>query len=140
MMIFAEAYGRQRFVLVLMGTFSIIALGLTAGGIFGVLSQVVAQRTREIGVRMALGARPADVLNLILSRGMGLTLIGASIGGAGALWLTRVLRTLLFEISPTDPVSFAAVAVLLVAIALVACWLPARAAMRVHPAIALRTE
>jgi putative ABC transport system permease protein len=138
--LFAEAYGRQRFVLVLMGTFSLVALALTAGGIFGVLSQGVAQRTREIGVRMALGARPADVLRLIVSRGMLLTVTGAIAGVGGALWLTRVLRTLLFEISPTDPVSFAAVAALLFVIALLACWLPARAAMRVHPAIALRTE
>jgi predicted permease len=138
--LYAEAFGRQRFVLLLMGLFSFIAVALTAAGIFGVLSQIVMRRTREIGIRMALGARPADVLKQILSRGLALTLIGALVGLGGAIWLTRVLRALLFEVSPTDPLSFAAVGLFLVAVALVACWLPARAAMRIEPASALRVD
>jgi ABC-type antimicrobial peptide transport system permease subunit len=123
-----------------MTVFSLIALGLTAAGIFGVLSQVVTRRTREIGIRMALGARPADVLGQILRGGLALAALGAAVGGAAAFGLTRVLRTLLFGVSPTDPVSFAAVAFLLVVVALVACWWPARAAMKVEPAVALRVD
>jgi putative ABC transport system permease protein len=137
---YAEAFGRQRFVLRLMTVFSLIALGLTAAGIFGVLSQVVARRTREIGIRMALGARPGDVLGHVLRGGLALAALGAAVGCAAAFGLTRVLRTLLFGVSPTDPVSFAGVAILLVAVALIACWWPARSAMRVEPATALRVE
>jgi ABC-type antimicrobial peptide transport system permease subunit len=137
---YAEAFGRQRFVLMLMSAFSAVALALTAAGIFGVLSQIVTRRTREIGIRMALGARPADVLRQILSRGLALTLAGAAIGLGAAFWLTRVLRSLLFGISPTDPLSFAAVGAFLVAVALLACWLPARTAMRIEPASALRVD
>jgi ABC-type antimicrobial peptide transport system permease subunit len=138
--LYAEAFGRQRFVLLLMGLFSFIAVALTAAGIFGVLSQVVMRRTREIGIRMALGARPVDVLRQILSRGLTLTLIGAAAGLGGAIWLTSVLRALLFEVSPTDPISFVAVGLFLIAVALLACWLPARAAMRIEPASALRVD
>ena len=138
--IYAEAFGRQRFVLMLMAGFSAIALGLTAAGIFGVLSQIVMQRRREIGIRMALGARPADVLRQVLSRGLALALAGAAVGLGSAFWLARVLRSLLFGRQPDDPLSFGAVAVFLTAVALVACWLPARAAMQVEPAIALRVD
>ena len=137
---YAEAFGRQRFVLRLMTVFSLIALGLTAAGIFGVLSQVVSRRTREIGIRMALGARPGDVLGQVLRGGLALAALGAAVGCAAAFGLTRVLRTLLFGVSPTDPVSFAGVAILLVAVALIACWWPARSAMKVEPATALRVE
>jgi predicted permease len=137
---YAAAFGRQQFVFVLMSVFAVIAVALTAAGIVGVLSQIVARRTREIGIRMALGARPADVLQQILSRGLALALVGAAIGIGAAVGLTRVLRALLFEVSPTDPLSFTVVAVSLVAIALVSCWLPARAAMRIEPASALRVD
>jgi ABC-type antimicrobial peptide transport system permease subunit len=89
---------------------------------------------------MALGARPGDVLRQILSHGLMLTLAGAALGIGGALWLTRVLGTLLFGVSPTDPLSFAVVALFLLAVALMACWVPARAAMRVDPATALRVD
>jgi ABC-type antimicrobial peptide transport system permease subunit len=137
---YAEMFAKQRFVLLLMGAFAFLALLLTAAGLFGVLSQAVAQRTREIGIRMALGARPGDVMHLVVSRGMLLTAIGAVIGIGGALALVKTLSALLYGIKPTDPVSFVAVTLLLVAVALIACWLPTRAAMRVQPAIALRAE
>jgi putative ABC transport system permease protein len=137
---YAEAFGRQQFVLVLMSVFAAIAVALTAAGIVGVLSQIVVRRTREIGIRMALGARPADVLRQILSRGLTLTLAGAAIGIGASVWLTRVLRALLFGVSPTDPLTFTAVALFLVVIALASCWLPARAAMRIEPASALRVD
>ncbi|MGH9411255.1 MAG: ADOP family duplicated permease [Vicinamibacterales bacterium] len=137
---YGEAFGRQRFVLMLMSAFSIVALVLTAAGIFGLLAQMVAQRTREIGIRMALGARRAQLLRMIATRGMTLTLAGAAIGFAGALALAPVLKSLLFEVTPTDPVSYASVVALLAIVALAACWLPARAATRVDPAEALRVE
>jgi hypothetical protein len=137
---YAEMFAKQRFVLMLMGGFALVALVLTAAGIFGVLSQAVAQRTREIGIRVALGARPKDVMQLVVSRGMLLTGIGATLGIAAALALVKTLRALLYGVEPTDPVSFAAVTLLLLVVALIACWLPTRAAMRVHPAVALRTE
>jgi ABC-type antimicrobial peptide transport system permease subunit len=137
---YAEMFGQQQFVLTLMSAFALVALVLTAAGIFGVLSQAVAQRTREIGIRVALGATPSDVMQLILSRGMLLAGLGAVLGIAAALSLVRTVRALLYDVSPTDPVSFVVVTGLLLAVALVACWLPTRAAMRVHPAIALRVE
>ncbi len=137
---YAEMFAKQRFVLMLMGAFALVALVLTAAGIFGVLSQAVAQRTREIGIRMALGARPADVMKLVVSRGMVLTATGAVLGIGAALALVKTLRTLLYGVEPTDPTSFAVVTALLLAVALIACWLPTRAAMKVHPAVALRTE
>ena len=124
----------------LMSAFSIVALGLTAAGIFGVLSQIVMRRTREIGIRMVLGARPSDVMRQVLRSGLALSLLGAAIGIAAALALSRVLRTLLFGVTPWDPVSFAVVTAFLVAVAAAACWLPARSAMRIEPAVALRVE
>jgi predicted permease len=138
--LYAEAFARQRFVLILMSAFSVVAVALTAAGLVGVLAQVVARRTREIGVRMALGARPADVLRLIGSQGLAMTLAGALAGLGTALWLSRGLRALLFGIAPTDPVSFAAVAVFLVLVGAVASWIPARSATRIDPAVALRVE
>jgi ABC-type antimicrobial peptide transport system permease subunit len=138
--LYGDAFGRQRFVLMLMSAFSIVALGLTAAGIFGVLSQIVMRRTREIGIRMVLGARPSDVMRQVLRSGLALSLLGAAIGIAAALALSRVLRTLLFGVTPWDPVSFAVVTAFLVAVAAAACWLPARSAMRIEPAVALRVE
>jgi putative ABC transport system permease protein len=137
---YADMFGKQRFVLMLMAAFAIVALVLTAAGIFGVLSQAVAQRTREIGIRMALGARPADVVQLVVSRGMLLTSTGVVLGAGAALALVKTLTALLYGVQPTDPVSFVAVTTLLLLVALLACWLPTRAAMKVHPAVALRTE
>jgi predicted permease len=138
--VYGDAFARQRFVLMMMTAFAAIALALTAAGIFGVLSQIVMRRTREIGIRMVLGARPADVMRQVVRSGLLLSLCGAAIGIAAALWLSRVLRALLFGVSPADPVSFTFVALLLVSVAGLACWLPARAAMRIEPAAALRVE
>lgn len=137
---YAAMFAKQRFVLTVMGAFAAVALVLTAAGLFGVLSQLVAQRTREIGIRVALGARPSDVMQLVVSRGMLLAVIGAVLGIGGALALVKSVTALLFGVSPTDPVSFAVVTALLLAVALMACWLPTRAAMRVDPAVALRAE
>jgi len=136
----SNVFGRQRFASQLMVVFAAIALVLAAAGIFAVLSQLVSQRTREIGVRVALGASPADVFQMIVSRGMLLALGGVAIGLAGAVAASRVLKSVLFEISPYDPTSLAAMTALLLGVALLACWLPTRRAMRVEPAIALRME
>jgi putative ABC transport system permease protein len=123
-----------------MAIFAGLALVLATGGLYAVLAQTVAQRRQEIGIRMALGAAAADVTRLILGRGLVLTAVGVAIGLAGAWAAARVLSTQLFEITPHDPWSFAAVPVTLLAIALLASWLPARRALSVDPASALRTE
>ncbi len=137
---YAGAFGRQRFVFLLMNTFGAIALILVATGLFGVLSRVVLHRTREVGIRVALGATPRDILHMILSHGMILALIGTVAGLVAAAGLSRVLTALLFEVAPYDPLSYAGVALLLLAVALLACWLPTRRAMRIEPAVALRGE
>jgi putative ABC transport system permease protein len=124
----------------LFGIFSAIALVLAAAGIYGVMAYFVTQRTREIGIRMALGAQWRDVIKLLLRNAMSLVLIGLLIGLAGALALTRLLSTLLFEVSPTDPVTFVAVALCVIFAALLACYIPAKRATKVDPLIALRYE
>ena len=136
----ARSIASQRFSLVLLGAFAGLALLLASVGIYGVLSYLVGLRTREIGVRMALGARPLDVLRQILGDGARMTLIGAVLGLVAALALTRWMASLLFEVKPTDPATFAAVAAILCAIAMFACYLPARRAMRLDPVVALRNE
>lgn len=129
-----------RFRAWLLGLFALVALALAAAGLYGVMSYAVAQRTREIGVRMALGAQTADVLRLFLREGMALALIGVTLGLFGALAVTRVMTGLLFGVSASDPLTFAGVAGVLSLIALLACYLPARRAARIDPMIALRCD
>jgi putative ABC transport system permease protein len=131
---------QPRFLALLLATFSGIALFLAAIGIYGVMAYSVTQRTQEIGVRMALGARPFHVLRLVLGQSLGMLLIGIVIGLAGAFALTRLMRTLLFEISVTDPLTYVSVIGLLTVVALLACYIPARRAAKVDPLIALRYE
>ena len=131
---------QPRFLALLLATFSGIALFLAAIGIYGVMAYSVAQRTQEIGVRMALGARPLHVLRLVFGQSMGMLVIGVVIGLAGAFALTRFMRTLLFEITATDPLTYVSVIGLLTVVALLACYIPARRAAKVDPLIALRYE
>jgi ABC-type antimicrobial peptide transport system permease subunit len=124
----------------LLAAFAGIALLLASVGIYGVLSYLVGQRTQEIGVRMALGAQRLHVLRMILGDGARMTLTGIGIGLLTALILTRLMSSMLFGVKPTDPLTFSAVALLLCGIAMLACYVPARRAMRVDPMIALRRE
>jgi predicted permease len=138
--IVADSIARQRFTMILFTGFAVVALLLASVGIYGVLSYVVGQRTQEIGIRMALGAQRGDVLRAFLRDGARMTLIGVAAGGIAALALTRLMASILFEVKPTDPVTFGGVAVLLCAIALLACYIPARRAASVEPMQALRSE
>jgi putative ABC transport system permease protein len=136
----AGSVSQRRFNMSLLAVFAGLALLLAAVGIYGVMSYSVEQRTREIGLRMALGAQTRDVLRLVLRHGMTLTLIGAVIGLIAALGLTRLIENLLFGVSATDPVTFLVVASLLALVAMLACYLPARRATKVDPLVALKAE
>lgn len=136
----SSAVARPRFQSALIGVFAALALLLAAIGIFGVMSYSVAQRTSEIGIRVALGAQRTQILQLVVGQGAALALIGIAAGLAGALALTRVLRSLLYQVSPTDPLIFTIAPVLLCAVALLATYLPARRAAKVDPMVALRYE
>jgi putative ABC transport system permease protein len=131
---------RPRLYAILFGVFAVVALALATVGIYGVMAYSVSERTREIGVRVALGAQRRDVLKLIVTQGMTLALIGTGIGLGASLALTRLMQSLLFEVSPTDPFTFAGLAALLSVVAMLACYLPARRATKVDPMIALRSE
>jgi ABC-type antimicrobial peptide transport system permease subunit len=131
---------QERLVAELGGFFSLFALTLASLGLYGVLSYGVVQRTREIGVRMALGALPRDVLALVVGEGLKLSSIGAAGGVAVALAMTHYTAKLLYGVSPGDPASLAGAGALLLAVSLVACWLPARRAAQVNPMVALRAE
>jgi ABC-type antimicrobial peptide transport system permease subunit len=138
--VLGASVAERRSNMLLLGVFAAIALILTSVGIYGVISYSVAQRTQEIGVRIALGAQSRDVTTLVLRTGMRLVLMGIVIGSAGAFALTRWMTSLLFEVSATDSLTFIMTALLLTAIALLACYIPARRATKVDPMVALRTD
>jgi putative ABC transport system permease protein len=130
----------RRFLTFLLSVFAIIAVSLAIVGIYGVLSYFVNQKMREIGVRMALGARPASIFLMVIGDGIKLALIGVCIGIAGALTVTRFLSGLLYRVAPADPFTFVSVILLLLGVALIACYIPARRATKVDPMVALRHE
>jgi putative ABC transport system permease protein len=130
----------ERMNLLLFGLFAVLALALATIGIYGVLAYSVAQRTREIGIRLALGAHHNDVLRLVVSQGLRLAALGILLGLSGALTLTRLMAGMIYGVSATDPVTFLSVAILLGLVAAAACYIPARRAMRVDPMVALRYE
>jgi putative ABC transport system permease protein len=136
----ADSLAQRRVVMVLLAIFAVLALVLASVGIYGVMSYTVTQRTRELGIRMALGAQQAQVRKMVVREGLLLALVGVGIGLAGAFALTRVMKSLLYGVSATDPLTFVGIAALLVAVALAASFLPARRATRVDPMIALRGE
>jgi putative ABC transport system permease protein len=136
----STSLAEERFDMILLGLFAVLALILSAVGIYGLMSYSVSQRTHEMGIRVALGAQRRDVLRLVVGDGAKLAFSGIAIGIVGALALTRVMTSLLFEVKPTDPATFSIVAILLTIIALAACYIPARRAMRVDPMVALRHE
>jgi putative ABC transport system permease protein len=138
--IVSAAVARQRFSMLLLGIFAAVALTLAGIGIYGVMSYSVAQRTREIGIRMALGAQKIDVLKMTVRQGLQLVVIGVVIGLAAALVLTRVMSSLLFGVSATDPITFVTISLVLLSVALTASYVPALRSMKVDPVIALRYQ
>ncbi len=138
--IISDSLGARRFSMILLGIFAAFALLLSSVGIYGVISYLVGQRTQEIGIRVALGARRWDILRLVLGHSVKMAVLGVFIGLAASLVLTRVMVKMLYGVSATDPVTFLAVAVILMSVALAACYIPARRAMRVDPIVALRYE
>jgi putative ABC transport system permease protein len=138
--VFSDSVAGQRFNALLLGVFALLALVLAMVGVFGVINYSVAQRTHEIGIRLALGAQRRDVFKLVVGQGLVLALLGVFIGVAGAFGLTRLIRSLLYDVSPTDSATFIVVSTLVTLVALSACYLPARRATKVDPLVALRYE
>jgi putative ABC transport system permease protein len=136
----ADSLARQRLYTYLLLAFAVMALALAAAGMYGIVSYGVTRRTREIGIRMAIGAGQRGVLGMVVGRGLVLTSGGLLLGIVGALATTRLLRSFLFEVGPANPTVLAAAAVVLVAATLAACWFPARRATKVDPLVALRSE
>jgi predicted permease len=135
-----ESLAERRFSMLLLAVFAALALGLAATGIYGVMAYLVAQGTRELGIRLALGASPADLRTLVVRQGMSVALAGVALGLIGAFVLTRFMRALLFGVRETDPLTFVAIACALTVVALLASYVPARRASRVDPIVSLRTE
>jgi predicted permease len=138
--VISNSLAARRFSMILLGIFAGLALLLSSIGIYGVISYLVGQRTQEIGIRVALGARRWDVLRMVLGHGMNMAMIGVLIGVGASLALTRLMSKMLYGVSATDPITFVAVAVLLTCVGLAASYIPARRAMRVDPIVALRYE
>jgi len=138
--VIGASLAQRRFPMMMLELFAVAALLLAALGLYGVMAYTVTQRVTEIGVRMALGAQPGDVLRLTLRQGMSLAGIGATLGAAGALALGRFITSLLFQVEASDPATLTAAALVLIGVALLACWIPARRATRVDPLVALRSE
>jgi ABC-type antimicrobial peptide transport system permease subunit len=138
--VIAGTLAERRVSMIVLSVFAALALGLASMGIYGVISYLVGQRTHEIGIRMALGAKQSDVLGMVLREGMRMTVIGVAIGLIAAAGLTRLMANLLFGVNATDPLTFAGVGVVLTLVALFASYLPARRAMKADPILALRHE
>jgi putative ABC transport system permease protein len=138
--LFSVSLDQRRFSLTLYGVFAVAGLLIAAAGLYGTLSYTVTQRTQEIGLRLALGAQSADVLRLVIGQGMRLTLLGLTLGVMAAIAVTRLLKSMLYGVSATDPLTLVGIASLLLLVALMACYLPARRATKVDPMIALRHE
>ncbi len=137
---FDKSLARRRFIMLVLGTFAAISLGLAVIGIYGLIAYLVGQGSRELGIRLALGATRANIMTLIVRGGLGLALWGVGIGVAGAFVVSRLMRSLLFGIGATDAATFVAVPMLLAGIAFVASYIPARRASRIDPATSLRYE